>query len=98
VFGTRPRQIERLAFENAVHAHRREGRRPPASHLPRPGLINARGGFNCQGIMRRAHALAQRHRLSRPNRAWKLLFAEALSLAWFEARTAKKARALRLAA
>jgi hypothetical protein len=98
VFGTRPRQIERLAFENAVHAHRREGRRPPASHLPRPGLINARGGFNCQGIMRRAHALARRYQVSDPGRLWKALMAQALSLAWFEARTAKNARAARRAA
>jgi hypothetical protein len=48
--------------------------------------------------MRRTHALVRRHRLSHPDRPWKSLFAGALSLAWFEARTAKNARAARLAA
>ena len=42
--------------------------------------------------------LARRHRISDPGRPWKLLMAEALSLAWFEARTAKNARDAGLAA
>ncbi len=98
MFATRPRQIDRLTFENAVHTRRPVRPRPPVSRLLAPVLINADGTFNRAGIMRRTHALVRRHRLSHPDRPWKSLFAGALSLAWFEARTAKNARAARLAA
>jgi hypothetical protein len=97
-FNFRPRQIDRLTFEDAVHARRPPRERPAVSRLLPPVLIDADGAYSRQGIMQRAHALARRHRLSQPGRSWKLVLAEALSLAWFEARTAKKARAARLAA
>jgi hypothetical protein len=97
-FGTRPRQIHRLTLENVVQAGRPSRERSPVSRLIPPVLIDANGAYNRQGVMRRAHVLARRHRLSQPDRFWRVLFAEALSLAWFEARTAKTARAARLAA
>src|SRR5215210_9464423 len=96
-FGFRPRQIDRLTFETAVQARHSSRERPPVSRLLPPVLIDAGGAYSREGIMRRAHALVRRHRISDPGRPWKLLMADALSLAWFEARTAKNARAMRLA-
>ena len=72
--------------------------RPSAARPLPPVLVNVDGSFNRAGIMRRAHAIACRHQLSRPDAAWRTLIAEALRLAWFEARTAQRARAARLAA
>ena len=72
--------------------------RPPVARPVPPVLVNVDGTFNRAEIMRRAHALARRHQLSQPGRSWRLLIGEALSLAWFEAHTAPKAHAARLAA
>jgi len=93
-----------ISWSTALHELRAERlnrpscERPPISGLLPPPLIDAEGAFNRAGIMRRAHATARRHQISQPNRPWKELMAEALRLAWFEARTAKKAGAARLAA
>src|SRR5215213_5130047 len=96
--GFRPHQIDRVTFENAVRARRPVQSRPSISRLLPPVLIDAGGAFSLKGIMQRGHALARRHRLSAPNRPWKFLMAESLSLAWFEARTAKIAHGACLAA
>ena len=63
-------------------------------------LVNADGTFNRTDIMRRAHALARRHQLTQPNASWRSLMADALRLAWSEARRSQAASRLaaRLAA
>ena len=91
-----------LSWSAAIHELRGARLARSAVHVTAtntlPVLVNADGTFNRAGIMRRAHQLARRHQLSQPGRSWRLLIGEALSLAWFEARTAKNARAARLAA
>ena len=92
-----------LSWSVAMHELRgarlnRPAVRPSPARAVPVVLVNADGTFNRAGIMRRAHALARRHQLSQPGRSWRLLIGEALSLAWFEARTAKNARAARLVA
>ena len=91
-----------LSWSTAMHDLRGARLARPAVRVTAtktlPVLINADGSFNRAGFMRRAHALARCHQLSQPGRSWRLLIGEALSLAWFEARTARNARAVRLAA
>ena len=72
--------------------------RPSVARPLPPVLINVDGSFNRAGIMRRAHAIARRHQISQPDAAWRSLIAEGLRHAWYEARTAQRARAARLAA
>ena len=91
-----------LSWSTAMHDLRSARLARPAVRVTAtktlPVLVNADGTFNRAGIMGRAHHLARRHQLSQPGRSWRLLSGEALSLAWFEARTAQRARAVRLAA
>src|SRR4051794_39205701 len=92
-----------LSWSSAMHELRTErlarpAVRPSAARLVTPVLVNVDGSFNRAGIMRRAHALARRHQLSQPNAPWRTLMADALRLAWFEARTVRQSRAARLAA
>ena len=92
-----------LSWSVAMHELRgarlnRPAVRPSAARLVPPVLVNVDGSFNRAGIMHRAHAIARRHQISRPDAAWRTLIAGALRHAWYEARMAQKARAARLAA
>jgi hypothetical protein len=92
-----------LSWSTAMHELRAErlarpAVRPSVVRPVPPVLVNVDGSFNRAGIMRCAHALARRHQISQPDAAWRTLIADALRLAWFEARTARNARTARLAA